>query len=168
VTNGEFDPLSLLSTLNRHGVGYMVVGGFAAVAYGSPLPTGDIDVTPDTALENLDRLSAALRELEARIRTEAVPEGLAFAHNARSLSGLTMLNLVTRFGELDLILRIPGEATYQVLSSRAVTLDLEGMPLRLASLDDIIASKEAAGRPKDRNALPILRALRDRLRQGKD
>jgi hypothetical protein len=158
-----FDPIELLRTLNEHGVRYVVIGGFAAVAYGSPLPTVDVDVTPDRSRENLERLSMALRDLNARVRVAGIPDGLAFEHDARILAQCTVLNLITRLGELDLVMVPAGDADYEVLVSRAVKVSLHEVDVTLASLDDVIASKEAAGRPKDRAALPILRALRDRL-----
>ncbi|MGH8969030.1 MAG: hypothetical protein ACRDV1_03690 [Actinomycetes bacterium] len=166
MTTPEFDPVGLLDVLNRHGVGYVVIGGFAAVAYGSPLPTADIDITPAPGPDNLARLSNALRDLDARVRVDGVDEGLAFAHNAESLRAVTVLNLLTRLGPLDLVVRPAGGADYEALAERQLVVTLHGVTVPLASFDDIIASKEAAGRPKDRQALPLLRALRDRLAGG--
>jgi hypothetical protein len=160
---GGFDPVAILDTLNRHRVRYVVVGGFAATAYGSPLPTTDVDVTPETSKENLTRLSEALSALEARIRVEGIPDGLPFSHSADSLAGSHVLNLLTRFGELDLILAPAGGNAYPELAARALTVDLHDVAVPLAALEDVIASKEAAGRPKDRQALPLLRVLLSRL-----
>lgn len=92
----QFDAEPILAVLERHGVEYVIVGGYAARMHGSARPTRDIDVTPATTVENLDRLSAALRELDARIRTDAVSEGLPFAASGESLVGQRMLNLQTR------------------------------------------------------------------------
>jgi hypothetical protein len=78
----QFDPEPLLAVLERHGVAYVLVGGYAARLHGSLRPTSDVDVTPATTEENLARLAAALTELGARIRTEAEPSGLAFAASA--------------------------------------------------------------------------------------
>lgn len=142
---------------------FVVIGGFAAVAYGSPLPTTDVDVTPARDAENLARLSAALSDLAARIRRPGVPAGLEFSHSADSLRDAAVLNLVTRLGELDVVMQPAWGADYDALASRQLLVHLRGVEVRLAALDDIIASKEAAGRPKDRSALPILRELRTRL-----
>ncbi len=68
-----FDPVQLLAVLDRHGVRFVVIGGFAAVAYGSPLPTSDI--TPARDAENLGRLSEALSDLAARVRVRGIPGG---------------------------------------------------------------------------------------------
>lgn len=158
-----FDPEGLLRTLVAHEVRFVVVGGFAAVAYGSPLPTYDIDITPERSRANLERLLAALTELGARIRTEGEPAGLPFHADADLLLGVVVLNLVTRLGELDLVLRPAGDLDFRELEQDAVRIVLAGVPVDLASLDHVIRSKAAAGRPRDRAALPVLRALRDRL-----
>ncbi|MFV0315641.1 MAG: hypothetical protein ACK5O2_01605 [Microthrixaceae bacterium] len=75
--SATFDPERLLEVLARHGVEFILIGGLAAVARGSPLPTTDVAVTPRRDAANLDRLAAALRELDARIRT-GDPDGVVF------------------------------------------------------------------------------------------
>ena len=100
-----FDAGPILTTLERHGVQYVIVGGYAARMHGATRPTRDVDVTPATTQENLDRLAAALRELDARVRTDAVPEGLPFNASGESLRGQRLLNPQTRHGELDLTIR---------------------------------------------------------------
>jgi hypothetical protein len=75
----------ILAALNRHGVEYVVVGAFAAIAQGAPVDaTSDIDPTPRREAENLRRLSVALEDLGARARVAEVEEGLPFAHDANS------------------------------------------------------------------------------------
>lgn len=89
MTGVAFDPTAILAVLAKRGVDYVIVGGFAAVSLGSPLLTSDIDIAPDPVLENLARLSNALDDLDARIRTEAVPAGIPFGHTARSISTIS-------------------------------------------------------------------------------
>ena len=154
----SLDAAGIVQVLNRHGVRYVVIGAFAAIAQRAPIPaTRDIDLTPDVRLDNLARLSAALRELKARIRTETVPEGLPFDHDGASLGGAAVWNLICRYGEFDLSLRPSGFSNgYRQLARRAHRVRVEGIEVSIADLDDIIASKEAAGRPKDLQVLPIL------------
>ncbi|WP_204080053.1 hypothetical protein [Mycobacterium riyadhense] len=76
--NDGFDPGRIVETLGRHHVDYVLVGGYAAQLYGARRPTYDIDIAPSTALDNLQRLSRALRELGAGIRVDCLAEGLAF------------------------------------------------------------------------------------------
>lgn len=157
---GEFDPESILAVLERHGVEYVLVGGFAARVHGASRPTRDVDVTPAMTPENLNRLAAALRELDARIRTEAVPDGLPFGTSAEALAGQRMLNLQTAHGELDLTMRPAAfEGGYDELVPQAVDRGVGNVQVRVAALGDVIRSKEAAGRRKDQEALPELYRL---------
>jgi len=97
---GDFDAATIIAMLNRHGVHYVVIGALAAQLQGAPIPrTRDIDITPAATDDNLQRLSTALHELSARIRTADVPEGLPFDHDGASLSGSRIWNLTTPFGE---------------------------------------------------------------------
>ena len=72
------DPACIFEVLARHGVEYVLVGGLAAVLHGSTAMTNDADIVPDAAGDNLTRLSAALVELEARLRVEGEPDGVPF------------------------------------------------------------------------------------------
>jgi hypothetical protein len=63
----------LFKVLHRHEVVYVLIGGLAAVFHGSPFPTENADITPQNDRPNLARLAATLRELNAKIRTEAIP-----------------------------------------------------------------------------------------------
>ncbi|HWF14692.1 MAG TPA: hypothetical protein VG244_00785 [Acidimicrobiales bacterium] len=84
MTRPDLSAEDILAILNRHQVDYIVIGAFAAIAQGAPLEaTHDVDVTPRRDSENLRRLSAALTELDARIRVDDLDEGLAFAHDPR-------------------------------------------------------------------------------------
>ena len=102
MTGPVFNPRALLAALDHHEVEYVVVGGYAANLHGAVRPTKDIDVAPATTTENLMRLVAALRELNAGIRVDELPDGLPFDTSAEALKGMTMLNLRTSFGDLDL------------------------------------------------------------------
>lgn len=158
---GKFDPEAILKVLAAHGVHFIVIGALAAYLQGSPLPTLDVDITPDPELENLGRLSQALTVLEARVRSEGV-DPLPFSHSARSLSAADTWNLSTRYGDLDISLMPSGTRGYTDLRLDALTVQIGGAKVRIASLADVIRSKEAAGRDKDRRALPILRDLLSR------
>ena len=69
-------PQELLEALARHQVEYVLIGGLAAALHGSSALTNDADICPEPSHENLDRLAAALRHIDARIRTDADPEGV--------------------------------------------------------------------------------------------
>lgn len=157
-----FDPVQILETLHRHGVDFVLVGGLAAVAHGSSLATADVDITPRRRTDNLERLAAALRTLDARLRVAREADGVAFPVDAAFLAAQpVMVNLTTSAGDLDLTFApsaFPDGYDQLLPNSVAVRL-VDTAETTIAGLGDIIASKEAAGRNKDRAALPYLRQL---------
>lgn len=157
--SAEFAPADLLGVLARHQVRFVMIGGMAAVAHGSPFPTEDIDITPEAGLDNLARLSDALRELDARIRVDSEPEGLPFEHDAESLAATRTWNLSTRYGDLDFSLVPSGTTGYGDLVRDAAEVSVFGVVVSIASLADVIRSKQAANRPKDQRVLPVLREI---------
>lgn len=160
----DFDPAPIFAVLARNGVEFVLIGGYAAQLHGARQPTTDADVSPKTTVDNLDRLSAALRELDARIRSDAVPGGLPFDTSAEALRGVSMLNLTTPFGDLDLTFSPAGfPAGYDQLIDDATPRAVDGVTIQVAALRDIIKSKSEAGRQKDILALPELLELAERL-----
>jgi hypothetical protein len=159
VVPAPFDPERLIGTLGRHAVRYVLIGAMAARLQGFPRLTADADITPATDRANLERLAGALRELEARVFTESVPEGLPFDCSAAALARSAMWNLVTSAGRLDLAFRPSGTEGYDDLVRGAVTFEVFGTELKAAALADIIRSKEAAGRPQDRADVIVLREI---------
>src|SRR6476469_3776007 len=90
----ELHAAAIASAMNQHGVRYVVIGAFAAIAQQAPIaPTRDIDFTPDDAADNLANLSAALKDLDARLRTDADDGGGPFDHDAASLRRADEWNL---------------------------------------------------------------------------
>ena len=155
----EFSPEAILGVLANHDVRCVLIGGFAAVIHGSPYVTTDIDVVPSTDEENLQRLASALTEMHARVWTVSEPDGVPFDHLPRSLADVRVWNLVTDHGRLDITFMPSGTQGFADLSRDAIHLTILGVPVDVASLADIIRSKEAAGREKDRLVLPVLRRI---------
>jgi hypothetical protein len=162
----DLDATAIVSALNRHGVRYVVIGAFAAIAQRAPIdPTRDIDFTPEDSPENLGRLSTALAELDARIRTDVDEGGLVFDHDAASLIRANTWNLICRYGEFDITFRPSGfDGGFTELAERAHRVIVDGVEVSVADLDDVIRSKEQAGRPKDLRALPALYRHRQGIR----
>jgi len=154
-----FDPERIITTLARHDVRYVLIGAVAARLQGFPRMTADADITPARDSDNLQRLAAALRELEARVYTESVPEGLAFDCSPQSLARADLWNLVTSAGRLDVAFMPSGTDGYDDLIRNAVQFDVFGASLHAASLEDIVRSKEAADRPQDRQDVVIIREM---------
>ena len=154
-----FEPQEILATLDRHDVRYVLIGGLAAVLHGSAHVTTDVDVVPEEAIHNLERLAAALRELGARIRVAGEPGGVPFDHSAESLVRVRIWNLQTDKGDLDITFEPSGTRGYEDLKRDVVLMRVRGIEVPVASLADVIRSKEAAGRERDRAVLPGLREL---------
>ena len=163
----KFDPERMLSALTERDVRFILIGGMAAVLHGDVGVTVDIDVVPESSNENLERLAEALRGLGARIRTEGEPEGLAFDCSSaffRNLSPESIVNMTTKAGDLDVTFCPSGTSGFSDLLRDAVEIEAaDRLHIFVASLEDVIRSKAAADREKDRLALPRLRRLLDRL-----
>jgi hypothetical protein len=157
-----FDPERIVRVLAAHGVEYVLVGALAARLQGFPRLTADADVTPAREPANLERLAAALREIDARVFTDSVPEGLPFDCSAATLARSELWNLSTTAGRIHLVFVPAGTGGFPDLAAHAVRFAVFGTEILAASLDDIIRSKEAADRPQDRQDVIVLRAIRDR------
>jgi sugar phosphate isomerase/epimerase len=162
----ELDAEQILAVLLDHGVQFVVIGGFGALLHGDPGVTVDLDITPAASLENRRRLAAALSEMGAQVRVPGLEYPVAAELDAEYLARFATITLRTRHGDLDLAFEPDGPEhaplRYERLARRAVAIDL-GIEVPVASLDDIIASKEAAGRLKDLEDLARLYVLRDEL-----
>lgn len=159
-----FDALTVIDALNRHDVEFVAVGGWAALQHGARRLTDDLDICPQWSADNLERLAAALRELGAEIliapgETVSVP-----AVDGVLISRMEIGNWQTRAGGVDILKAIPNRSRDDVvgfdeLVKEAVTIEVTGRSVTVATLAALIRSKQVAGRPKDRQALPELERL---------
>ena len=154
-------PTRLLVTLADAGVDFVVIGGIAVVAQGHIRTTRDLDITYATGRDNLDTLGDALVALDARLR--GVAEVVPFVPDGRTLRAAEMLTLETREGSLDLLANPPGAPGYATLAERAEAIEIEGRSVRIAAIEDLVAMKRAAGRPRDLEDIEALEEIR-RLR----
>jgi len=161
---GAFDPARILRTLAKRRVRYVLVGATAARLQGFPRLTADADIAPAADPANLKRLSAALRDLRARVYTEAVPEGLQFSCDAQTLSRGDLWNFVTDAGRLDIVFKPSGTDGYRDLAQSAVTFEVFGIKVRAASLEDILRSKLASNRPQDQQDAIVLAEMLKKTR----
>ena len=127
----RFDPDAMLRVLADHGVQYALIGGLAATLHGSPLRTGDADICPSRRSENLTRLAAALRTMDAKIRSPDAAAGLPFACDASFFHNVELVNLTTKFGDLDVAFMPAGTAGYDDLKPNIVQYDLGDLVLTL-------------------------------------
>lgn len=156
-----FEPELILEVLQRHKVEFVTIGGVAGTLHGSPSFTKDLDICYQRAGENLERLAAALQELGAKLR--GVDDDVPFILDARTLKAGDCFTFVTKYGDFDCLGTPSGTRGYEDLMNRAKEFVLDGLTVAVASLDDLIAMKQAAGRPKDRIEVEVLGALRDEI-----
>jgi hypothetical protein len=152
-----------LSALNAASVDYVVVGGVAATALGSARITFDVDICYDPHPDNRARLVSVLNGWHAYLR--GVEPGLPFTLDDRMLRNAPVLTLVTSEGDLDVMDRVAGVGDFAAVRAASEAASMFDIPVRILTLDALIAAKRATGRQKDREALMELEALRE-LRRG--
>jgi hypothetical protein len=155
----ELDPERLLRSLVEHEVAFCVIGAVAAWLQGNPTVTLDLDVMPRRDLDNAERLAAALNALGART---------ASGDGARGLEGTDFLGwqsrrFETEAGPLDVVPHAAAIGGFEDVAT--IELALGDLSIRVITIDEVIASKEKLGRPKDTAALPALYATREALRR---
>jgi len=161
VSEPPFDPLGALRTLSEHGVRFVLIGGYAAALRGSPMITGDIDICYARDDANLQALAATLEELGATLR--GAPPDILFRLDAATLKAGDHFTFSTKAGAVDCLGIPAGTDGFADLDASATDEDLDGLMVRVASIDDLIRMKQAAGRPQDLIAVEWLSALRDEL-----
>ncbi len=165
MTARQFDPVEILRRLVANKVRFVLIGGLAAKAHGSPTLTVDIDICYARDRENLERLAAVLGGLGARLR--GAPPDLPFHPDRRTLERGDTFTFTTDLGDLDILGTPAGTLGFDELDANAEEALLDAdLAVRVCSLEDLIRMKRAAGRPKDRIELEILGALRDEIDQA--
>jgi hypothetical protein len=154
-----FDPRPILGVLARHQVRFVVIGGIAASLQGSTTITNDFAICYARDQQNLERLAEALKDLQATLR--GVREPVAFLLDARTLKAGLNFTFDTTFGPFDCLGAAAGGFDYEQLKRNADGMDLVDANVPVASLDDLIRMKRAAGRNKDLIEVENLAALRE-------
>ncbi len=148
----------VLDLLIRHGVRFIVIGGQAEQIMGSPRVTYDADLCYERSAENLEHLASALKELKPTLR--GAPPDLPFILDARSLALGNNFTFNTPLIPLDLLGWVEPIGTYDDLIKNAERHAYKGIELSVIALDDLIRIKEHINRPKDRDSLFQLRAIK--------
>lgn len=151
----------LLRTLAAGGVEFIVVGGVAAAAHGSPRSTQDVDVVYSRSRANLQKLVDAMAVHEPYLR--GAPPGLPFRFDLETLRAGLNFTLITDLGWLDLLGEIAGGGRYEDLVSHSISVTAFGIECRVLDLETLIRTKRMAGRPKDLEGIAELESLRERL-----
>jgi hypothetical protein len=158
----ELDIQGLLEQLAAAGVDYIVIGGVAVGFHGYVRATKDLDVVPAPSRQNLQRLAALLRSLNAELDGAGdfdageLPDPL----DPETLAQGGNWVLQTRLGRFDLMQWQGDRELWEMLSPAAVEVDLDGVPVKVAGYEDLVALKEQAGRPSDLEDLERLRQAR--------
>ena len=117
----------------------------------------DLDLTPDPDHENLSRLGAALAELDARPREPGFEDAEIPAFDPERLAIATIVPpLLTRHGQIHILKEPKGARALEALRKAALVVELDGIEVPIASLDDLIRMKRAAGRPADLDDIAVL------------
>jgi hypothetical protein len=153
---GDF--IELLERLNKAGVDFVLVGGFASSVYGCMLVTQDIDICFDFSKANLLALQKAIADLHpvhrmtpGRKKLELTEENCGIFNN---------LYLDTDMGRLDCLGAIKGIGDYQKVKNQSIIIETDGVRLRVLNLDALIESKKAMNRPRDKQAIAELEAIK--------
>ncbi len=139
---------ALLGPLVRHGVDFVLIGGMAGISHGSNYPSFDLEVLYADDRANVVRLLTALEEIGVRLR--GAPAGLPFRLDAETIENGANLTFITPQGDLDVLADAAGMPAYADLRSASLEREIAGYPIRVASLDHLIAMKRAAGQTLDK------------------
>jgi hypothetical protein len=152
----------MLHRLTTAKVDFVVIGGIAMVLQGSPRNTRGLDIVFGPGKVNLQRLGGALVDLDARLRNIETP--LPFVPDARTLKNVQLLTLDTSQGWLDVHRSVAGVETYAALRRNADRMSVGDFTVLVASQDDLIRMKRAAGRDVDLSDLEELAVIKRRQR----
>ena len=162
----QFDPLPFLGRLADAKVDFVVIGGVAGGAHGSSYPTYDLDIAYERGRGNIENIVEVLRDVNAKLR--GAPEDVPFRLDAKTIENGSHFTFVTDYGSLDLLSDPDGAPPYAVLKKAAARREVSGRSVLFASLDHLIAMKDASGRTKDKLMATEYRVLSDEIRRRGD
>ena len=149
----------IVELLTRHGVAFIVIGGQAETLYGSARVTFDTDLCYRRTQDNLRRLAGALKDLRPRLR--GAPADLPFRLDAESLALGCNFTFATEAGDLDLLGYVEPIGGYEELVKNTEMIRIGDLDVPVISLDGLIRIKEHIQRPKDRESLMHLKAIKN-------
>jgi hypothetical protein len=144
-----FDPIRALKVLVGRGVRFVVIGGFAGRFWGSNSITNDLDICYARDKKNFEALAAALQELDAWLR--GAPRDIPFLLDARTIEAGDHFTFETNAGNLDCLGTPAGSHGYLDLIQGATPMEVEGIRVPVAALEDVIrgGSSERSSRARD-------------------
>jgi len=140
-------------------VDLVVIGGAAMYILGSAHLTSDLGVCYGRSRENIERLVSALAPYRPTLR--GTTDDLPFKFDLAAVTRGMNFALATELGPIDLLGEVAGIGQYPDALIHSNLVMVVGHQCRVLSVDGLIASKRAAGRPRDLNVIPELEALRE-------
>lgn len=154
-----FQLQALLERLIEAEIRFVLVGGLAVGAWGYVRGTKDVDLVPDPAPENLERLASLLRELGGKV--EVGKRLLSADSTSIFLRTGDRALVVTDLGQVDILQGLPQIPSFATLDADATEVDIGGLLVRVCSLDHLLEMKRASERPRDRDDLESLEAAHE-------
>jgi len=155
----------LLKKINEAGVKYILVGGMAAVAQGSPVLTFDLDIVHERSSNNIKRIKDLLISIDAYQRR---PGDLKLQPDFDALMGTGHMLLSTIYGPMDLLGAIEKGLGYDDLITNVVSVDFHGFEIHVLDLETLIELKKESTRPEDKQRLLILEETLKQILEDED
>jgi len=153
------DFLSLLTRLNKEGVKFVIIGGFASVVHGCTLVTQDIDICCEFTPENLLLLQKAIADLNPVHRM--TPEKVKLDLTQENCKNYKNLYLDTYLGQLDCISYVQGIGNFEKVTKLSQIIEAEYLKFHVLTIDALIDAKKAMNRPHDHEAIVQLKAIKN-------
>lgn len=154
------NPNRLLEVLTQSQVEFVIIGGFAALLYGSSQVTKDLDICVSLTPENIHQIRVSLAPLNPKHRM--TPQKLSFLEFPEELKGIKNFYVQTDSGILDILGEVSGVGSFNEIIGRAQTIEVYGKRVKIISLDDLIRAKQWLGRPKDLATVLELQVIKEK------
>ena len=156
---------AILEGLVEAGIDFILVGGLAAVVQGAPVTTMDVDIVHNQSPENLSRLLAFLKSIDAIHRR---PDDKVIEPKESDISGMGHALFATRLGPLDVLGVIEEGKAYGDLLEHSVEIEFRNHTIRVLDLRMMIQLKKTSTDPKDMQRLPVLEETLRQLEEEYD
>ena len=147
------DLSAILEGLLEADIKFILVGGLAAVVQGAPVTTMDVDIVHNRSSENISKLTAFLKSIDATFRR---PDGKVIGPIEGDISGKGHFLFTTQFGPLDVLAFIEQGKAYEDLLEHTVEIEFRGHIIRVLNLKALVELKKASSDPKDKQRLIVL------------
>jgi hypothetical protein len=147
------DLSAILEGLLEADIKFILVGGLAAVVQGAPVSTLDVDIVHKRSPENISKLIAFLKSIDATYRR---PDDKVIEPNERDISGMGHFLFTTRFGPLDVLAFIEQRRAYEDLLEHTVEIEFRGNNIRVLKLEVLVELKKTSRDAKDKQRLIVL------------